>query len=65
MSDVNNLIVREEQETVTEIRKKWAENDQNRRTKTLSQNWPNRANYEAQLQKIANINKNQGKLFKI
>ena len=65
MSDVNNLIVREEQETVTEIRKKWAENDQNRRTKTLSQNWPNRANYEAQLQKIANINKNQGNLFKM
>ena len=63
LTDVNNMIVREEQNTNDEIRRQWEEHDRNRRTKTLAQNWPNRANYEAQLQRIANINKNQGKIF--
>ena len=57
------MIVREEQNANDEIRRQWEEHDRNRRTKTLAQNWPNRANYEAQLQRIANINKNQGKIF--
>ena len=63
MTDTNNLIVREAVETEAEIRRKWEEQDRNRRTKTLAQNWPNRSNYEAQLQKIANVNKNQGNFF--
>lgn len=59
------MIVRENQETEAEIQRKWNEIDRHRRTKTLSQNWPSRSNYEAQLQKIANINKNQGNKLRI
>ena len=64
MTDVNNLIVKNQEQTEAEIRRQWEAQDRNRRTRTLSQNWPNRAIYEAQLERIKNVNKSQGTPFK-
>lgn len=63
MTDVNNLIVKNQEESEAEIRRQWEVQDRNRRTRTLSQNWPNRAIYEAQLERIKNVNKSQGTKF--
>ena len=60
MTDLNQQIVKEEAETEAEIQRKWRQQDQNRRTKRLTEVWPNRANYEATLKAIQNVNSGQG-----
>ena len=60
MSDINQLIVKNQEESEAEIRQQWEKQDRNRRTKPLSENWPNRAIYEKQLERIRNVNSSQG-----
>ena len=59
-TDVNNIILNEEREIAEDISQRWQRMDQARRQQTLSQNWPNRRNFEAQLEAIRNINSRQG-----
>ena len=60
MTDRNDLIVREQQQTEAEIQQKWKEHDQARRQRRLNETWPNRSIYEEQLRKIQNVNSKQG-----
>lgn len=59
---MNELIVREEEQIEREIRDQWERSDQIRRTQRLKEVWPARGMYEAQLEKIRNVNSKQGKL---
>ena len=60
LGDRNIVIENEERETEAEIQEKWRKMDQARRHQSLAQNWPNRAIYEEQLEKIRNVNSKQG-----
>ena len=59
-TDVNELIVREEEQIERELRDQWQRSDQIRRTQRLQEVWPARGMYEAQLEKIRNVNSKQG-----
>ena len=59
-TDVNNLIVNEERVISEDISRRWQLMDQARRQRTLNENWPNRRNFEAQLEAIRNVNRSQG-----
>ena len=62
-TDVNNLIVNEERVISEDISRRWQLMDQARRQRTLNENWPNRRNFEAQLEAIRNVNRSQGESY--
>ena len=59
-TDVNNIILNEEREISEHISRQWQALDQARRQRTLNETWPNRRNFEAQLEAIRNVNSRQG-----
>ena len=63
MTDINNEELNQERETSAEISRRWEAMDRARRQNTLHQNWPNRKNFEAQLEAIKNVNSRQGKII--
>ena len=63
MTDINNEELNQQRENSAEISRRWEAMDRARRQNTLQQNWPNRKNFEAQLEAIKNVNSRQGKII--